>query len=166
MKVEAKDECARVHGRFQEVKAKDSYTFDISRARHHGALLEEVISSSAGRFISEAGDGAGKKADFVWLGPTAKPDEIYQILEHDAGRIVNRYPNVKELCRKDTFKTMMDVMHGLNPNDFEFMPLSFTFPQEINKWKEYAKANPKATFITKPIKGCEGKGICLFTDLS
>ena len=45
---------------------------------------------------------------------------------------------------------MMDILRDVNPDVFEFVPPSFCFPGEDDQWREYAKKNPKATFIAKP----------------
>ena len=107
------------------------YKFDISKGRHNGLLLEEIIRRSGGRFKATNG-----QSDFVWLGPSAKPDELYDLLKAK-NKIINRYPNVKELCRKDTFSEMMQIMCDINPDVFEFVPPSFVFPQERPLWEEY-----------------------------
>lgn len=39
--------------------------------------------------------------DVHWASPGAENDEIYEILKNK--QMVNRYPNIKELGRKDTF---------------------------------------------------------------
>jgi hypothetical protein len=65
-------------------------------------------------------------------------------------KIINRYPNAKELCRKDIFEDMMRIVCNINPEVFEFVPPSFVFPHERPQWEEYKKAHPKLTFIAKP----------------
>ena len=140
------------------------YKFDISKGRHNGHLLEEIIRTSAGRFKATT----SKTTDFLWLGPSSKPEDIYEILKKDKNRIINRYPNVKDLCHKDKFKDMMQVISYVNPEVFEFVPPSFVFPHEEDLWREYAnrKSNANVTYIAKPSKGTQGEGICLFRELS
>ena len=41
--------------------------------------------------------------DLMYLAHTTKDDEIYSILAKYERTIINRYPNVKPLTRKDTF---------------------------------------------------------------
>jgi hypothetical protein len=76
--------------------------------------------------------------DIMYLVHTTKDDEIYNILQKKKA-IINRYPNVKSLARKDTFQEMMAIAHDFNWQGFDFVPKSFVFPRDTNLFHEYQK---------------------------
>jgi len=80
-------------------------------------------------------------------------------------RIINRYPNIKELGRKDVFERMMSVGSDISPETFDFVPPSFIFPRDQAKFEAYQKKHKNAVFIAKPDSGCQGDGIVLFNSL-
>lgn len=47
------------------------------------------------------------------------------------------------------------------PEEFNFLPRTFTLPGEEDKLQQYMKQNPAKTFICKPDEGSEGCGILL-----
>lgn len=84
------------------------------------------------------------------------------MLFSNPGRVINRYPNTRVLCRKDFFKNMMDIASDNDEDAFDFIPPSFTFPQDQEKFQAYAKANKGLTYIAKPLNGSQGENIVLF----
>jgi len=53
-----------------------------------------------------------------------------------------------------------------NQDEFDFVPKTFTFPQDEYKFALYQAKNPKAVFIAKPQAGSMGDNIVLFQDLN
>lgn len=98
----------------------------------------------------------------MYLGHTTKDEEIYQILTKKKKTIINRYPNVKPLARKDTFQQMMAVASDLDSDGFDFVPRTFVFPEDEARFLEYQKKNKDAIFIAKPQAGRKGEHIVLF----
>ena len=69
------------------------------------------------------------------------------------GKVINRYPNIKGLGRKDWFEQMMELGRNISEDTFNFVPPSFIFPRDLKKFKEYHKKNKDAVFIAKPESG-------------
>ena len=87
------------------------------------------------------------------------------MLEHPGRKLMTcRYPNVKELARKDLFGKMMQFAELLYPESFDIVPPTFSFPSksELARFDAYAKKYKKATFIAKPQVGSQGDSIQLF----
>lgn len=45
---------------------------------------------------------------------------------------------------------MMELGLTINQKAFDFVPQTFIFPQDKNKFLEYQKKHPKYTYIAKP----------------
>ena len=78
----------------------------------------------------------------MWLGHTTKDEEIYDILKSKK-TIINRYPNVKPLSRKDTFQEMMAIACDQNDEAFDFIPRTFVMPRDEAQFHKYQKKNPQ-----------------------
>jgi len=88
----------------------------------------------------------------MWLFPSADDEQIYKIL-NEKNRITNRYPNIKDLGHKDTFQRMMSTAQEISPDGIDFVPPSFTFPKDAQKFLAYQKAHKGVTYIAKPLAG-------------
>lgn len=62
-------------------------------------MLEEIIENSMGKFVSTV-----ENADFKWLGPTTKIKDLYSMMDNKEIKMINRYPHIKKLFRKDALK--------------------------------------------------------------
>ena len=56
---------------------------------------------------------------------------------------------------------MMKLMQQHHPDIFDFVPRTFSMPEDSQILHDYMKAHPKKTFICKPEDGSEGCGILL-----
>ena len=101
--------------------------------------------------------------DVYWASPSAENDEVYGVLNNK--QLINRYPNIKDLGRKDTFQNMIYLGCAIDPEAFDFVPPTFVFPQDASSFKNYAAKHKNATFIAKPESGAQGDNIQLFKDL-
>lgn len=75
---------------------------------------------------------------------------------------MSRYPNIKELSRKDSLQLMAELASKFNPTIHKFVPPTFLFPQDAAAFKQYAKTDPSMIFIAKPVSGAQGDDIQLF----
>jgi hypothetical protein len=75
-------------------------------------------------------------AKFRWVSSVAEKEEIYEILSKKK-HLVNRYPNVRELGRKDIFQNMMTIAREMAPSSFDFVPPSFIFPADKDRFEAY-----------------------------
>ena len=80
--------------------------------------------------------------------------------------MISRYPSIRPLAFKDAFSDLMRIGHELDPEGFDFIPPSFVLPQEMERFTNYKRAHPNATFIAKPGEGSGGDSIVLFKQLN
>ena len=72
-----------------------------------------------------------------FLAPGIRDEEIFEILLNQKGKIVNKYPGVKELARKDNFDQIMRLASVEDPEAFDFIPRTFVFPQDEKDFLQY-----------------------------
>ena len=58
--------------------------------------------------------------NFLWH--TTSDEEICEILMNKNGRIINRYPFIKHISRKDNFEGMMAIAADINSDTYNFVP--------------------------------------------
>ena len=78
------------------------------------------------------------------------------------------YSNFKVITNKDLTYKYYAVMNRNYPNDYTYMPTSFSYPEEkkliLHKFKNY-KISPENLWLIKPKLGSLGEGIYIFKDL-
>ena len=80
--------------------------------------------------------------------------------------MINRDPYMRQMAYKDTFAKLTKLAVKMNPEGFDFIPPTFTLPNELEQFKAYKRSHPKATFIAKPADGSGGDSIILFKNLN
>ena len=95
----------------------------------------------------------------------AVPNE--RISEMKPYQKINHFPGMGEICRKDALAKNMMKIQKIFPSDYDFVPKTWTMPQDANTFLNYAKESSKKrkktkTFIAKPSNGAMGNGIRLF----
>ena len=95
-------------------------------------LFEQIIFENPGWKLTSS-----LNSDIIYLGHNTKDDDIYNILTKYKNTIINRYPNVKPLARKDTFQEMMAIANDINPSFFNFVPRTFVFPRDEAAFLSY-----------------------------
>jgi ABC-type uncharacterized transport system YnjBCD substrate-binding protein len=70
-------------------------------------------------------------------------------------------PGINVASNKKSLAEMMKLMQLQYPDKFDFIPQSFSMPEESQALQEFMNAHPKKTFICKPEDGSEGCGILL-----
>ena len=106
--------------------------------------------------------------DFRSLPRVTKSREVLDILQSPRRMMVNRYPGVCWLTRKDTFSSLIRLRNILDPacSVLESIePRSFMLPEQVEEWQECRNADKKAIFIAKPRVGSEGNNCLLFNKL-
>jgi tubulin polyglutamylase TTLL6/13 len=76
---------------------------------------------------------------------------------------VNHFPNMGIIARKNTLATTLARMKEQFPQDYDFLPRTFLYPNDYPKIRHYFVESRKRglvkTFIVKPEAGCQGRGI-------
>ena len=85
----------------------------------------------------------------------------YKAWQHTRPRmnqIVNKYPNpIAGLSHKDTFHKIIQFAEHFDPDPFDFIPRTFLFPEDIQKFLNYQRIVGKNTvFVAKPCNKCLG----------
>ena len=108
------------------VKVK-KISFNVSTGSNSYNLFEELVNENSDwKFSLAAG------ADVMILN-----NHPWEKLVPRKGQIINRYPNMQSIGRKDTFQKMIAVAEHFNKEAFDFIPRTFVLPQEYNKFKNY-----------------------------
>ena len=84
-----------------------------------------MIQESNGEFVKST---SANKTDFKYISMQEHDSEIYDILENHKNRIINRYPNIHDVGNKWKFNKMMQIASEIDPDAFDFIPPTFTFP--------------------------------------
>ncbi|OHT09621.1 Tubulin polyglutamylase TTLL13 [Tritrichomonas foetus] len=79
----------------------------------------------------------------------------------------NHFPGIWSIARKVELARNFDRMSRISPNVMNFHPKSFLLPGQFSDLKTYMLSIPKKTdrtFIVKPDRGSQGRGIILIQD--
>ncbi|KAF6199972.1 hypothetical protein GE061_006270 [Apolygus lucorum] len=74
---------------------------------------------------------------------------------------INHFPGMLEICRKDTLARNLHYMLKQFPKDYNFFPRTWCLPEDYVDMLEFSKSNPGKTYILKPCRGSEGRGISI-----
>ncbi|KAG9394637.1 Tubulin--tyrosine ligase [Carpediemonas membranifera] len=122
------------------------------------AVLPEVCKSLGWRVVSEESNW-----DLYWSDRSVAPERL---MRFNAFQRCNHFPGMYEISRKDNLSKNLNRMRRQYPEEFDFYPPSFTLPGDSIDFKSYyAKRKTKTVFISKPVAGCQGKGIFLFKSI-
>lgn len=97
----------------------------------------------------------------MWFGQPLRDADVRLLLKRP-NVYFNKYSGTEYLCRKKVLCTNINRMKSLFPDDFNFVPTEFNFPEEKEELEGYIKAHPNEWMIAKPSRGCGGDGIFLF----
>jgi tubulin polyglutamylase TTLL6/13 len=77
-------------------------------------------------------------------------------------QFANHFGASFRVCHKVELARKFEEMRSLFPAVYDFHPENFIFPQQIQEFENYMRAQPAPkTFIVKPDQGCAGIGIKL-----
>ena len=112
--------------------------------------------------------------NFYWASVTSvkaifNPDIGYRLKDN---QIINHFPNHYELTNKDLmvkhikkYKKECEKQYQ-NSDVLDFVPQSFILPTDYALFVDEYRNNPKLTWIMKPCRMAQGKGITIITKLS
>ncbi|ODN03537.1 Tubulin polyglutamylase ttll6 [Orchesella cincta] len=76
-------------------------------------------------------------------------------------QIVNHFPGMNEICRKDLLARNLNRMRRNFPQEYDIYPMSWCLPADGNELATYSQTRKGKTYICKPEMGCQGRGIFL-----
>ena len=137
-------------------KAKE-IKINTTRSRGELTLLKFLIEKNSWKEVF-GGDG-----DILWSG-LAIPEESLSIATEIR---VNRLPGMQDLAHKKTTGYFLNKFREYFPDNYDFYPRTFLYPEEEAKFLKYFKKNKgNACFIAKPTSGSQGDGIILINKLT
>ncbi|PRP80001.1 hypothetical protein PROFUN_12288 [Planoprotostelium fungivorum] len=75
---------------------------------------------------------------------------------------INHWPRTSSLTRKDVIWNNYMVMRADHKEEYNFMPETYVFPREYNKFLAEVPADSESLWISKPINLSRGRGIHVF----
>lgn len=97
----------------------------------------------------------------IWFGlPLREAD--FKLLQKRPNVIFNKYPGSEYLCRKKTLSSLLARMKRYFPEEYNFAPREYLYPEEEEIIEKYITDHPANWMIAKPSRGCGGCGIFLF----
>ena len=97
------------------------------------------------------------------------PESNVKLADHQR---VNHFPNQQELTRKDLMAKNLRrhrkalEREGRDASALDFVPMTYTLPNDLRLFAEEYKRCPNSTWIIKPSGRSQGKGIFLVNKLS
>ncbi|XP_053331380.1 tubulin polyglutamylase ttll6-like [Spea bombifrons] len=76
-------------------------------------------------------------------------------------QIINRFPGMSEICRKDSLARNMNRMFKFFPKEYNIFPRTWSLPADYEDFQAYSRRRKGETYICKPGRGCQGQGIFL-----
>ncbi|CDW78139.1 tubulin-tyrosine ligase family protein [Stylonychia lemnae] len=140
----------------------DQLMINTIHCRGDYSLIKEVIRKNEWFECKQPGKG-----HIMWYGNRLSDTD--KALVRNRNVWYNRYVGGSFLSYKRTFSQLLDLARRLFPKDYsDFIPKTFYFPEDMNKFKEVMAQNDKddeqITYIVKPSKGFGGYGIFFIQD--
>ncbi|XP_035711389.1 tubulin polyglutamylase ttll6 [Folsomia candida] len=80
-------------------------------------------------------------------------------------QIVNHFPGMNEICRKDLLARNLNRMKRVFPEEYNIYPMTWCLPADNNELQAYSSSRRGKTYICKPDMGCQGRGIFLVKNI-
>ena len=102
-----------------------------------------------------------------WVNPRISDENILEWLNTAGGvKMISRYPNITPLTTMGEYADLTKLANELDTQNLDCIPATFVFPgPDVNRFEEYKKAHPGATFIAKPDNGTGGISLALFSKI-
>ncbi|XP_053331381.1 tubulin polyglutamylase ttll6-like [Spea bombifrons] len=84
-----------------------------------------------------------------------------RIMDMKQFQIMNHFPGMSEICRKDSLARNMNRLFKLFPEEYNIFPRTWSLPADYKDFQAYSRRRKGETYICKPGKGCQGQGIFL-----
>lgn len=104
-------------------------------------LLDEVVTQELGWRVSKDPDYAQSNWDVWWSDLGVDNVFLSQMRPYQK---VNHYPAMHHIARKTQLAKNLKRLHKIYPNEFEFIPRSWTLPQEMSELRLYQEQRYKA----------------------
>jgi len=104
-----------------------------------------------------------EKADVMWIEAQPYSVEFVRGLTYER---INFLPGMKVACSKCCFSRLIKRVAAMYPDDFPFIPRTFSLPDERAELTKYVETFGKQIFVVKPDGGCGGDGIYLTNDVT
>jgi len=131
-------------------------TINTSKCRSEQELLRKVIAMNPKAFDEIT---AGERGDLMWFGLALDESEVELV----AGKIINRFPGMKEAAHKRELGAALNLLAKYYPEDFDFFPKTYTFPEDYERLQQDMEARRCAQYIVKPSAGSQGEGIYMIS---
>jgi tubulin polyglutamylase TTLL6/13 len=78
-------------------------------------------------------------------------------------QVVNHFPGITELCRKDLLARNLGRLQRVFPEEYSFFPRTFVLPADAGSLDQFCRSHPggKPILILKPENLSQGRGISL-----
>ena len=129
-------------------------TINTSKCRSEVELLRQIIAAHPKAF-QEVDNG--DKGDLIWFGLALDDSEVEMV----AGKCVNRFPGMRDASHKRELGAALNLMAKYYPEDFDFFPKTYVFPDDYDRLRADMEAKRSAQYIVKPTAGSQGDGIYL-----
>jgi tubulin polyglutamylase TTLL6/13 len=96
----------------------------------------------------------------MWADHAVAPERMQKFKPHQR---CSQLPGIGCITRKDNLGKNLNGMLKRHPQQYDFFPKTYLFPQD--KQKLYREWDSNTTLIVKPEASCQGKGIYLTRDL-
>nr|XP_057924421.1 tubulin polyglutamylase ttll6 isoform X2 [Doryrhamphus excisus] len=115
----------------------------------------ESVRRAARRYgLREAMDG--NDWTLMWSDCSVSLERVKSMKQY---QMINHFPGMIEICRKDTLARNLNRMLKLFPKDYNFFPRTWCLPADYNDFLAYARLKKHTAFICKPDAGSQGRGI-------
>jgi hypothetical protein len=104
-----------------------------------------------------------------------KSNIIWKLLKQDKMSILikklnkyqrfNHFPCTWQIGRKDNLWKNYKVYHNEYPEDYTYIPYTYTLPEDYQEMVKAVTADPNTHWIVKPVASSRGRGIRLLTSI-
>jgi len=99
----------------------------------------------------------GRNGNILWSGLEIPFEECSIATEIR----VNRIPGIRNIAEKKETGFYLNKFREYYPDDFDFFPRTFLYPEEAEQFEKHLQKYPKRLYIAKPTSGSHGDGITL-----
>lgn len=100
--------------------------------------------------------------DLKWTDNNINPEDLSRMKKFQK---INHFPGMSTIARKNMLAIHISRMQKLFPNEFDFMPRSWSAPIDKFELKLFLSNKPGVYLIVKPDSGSQGRGIFLTRNL-
>ncbi|XP_074640830.1 tubulin polyglutamylase TTLL7-like isoform X3 [Tubulanus polymorphus] len=138
-------------------KRKNPITVNLGGTRYE---IIRHVTTKAGFTLTKEDD---PNSYLIWNDCFVSTERIAELKPYQR---INHFPSMGEICRKDSLARNMAKMSKAHPDEYNFTPKTWIFPNEYNAFMNYTrdlkKKRKTKTYITKPVNGAMGNGIQLY----